>query len=933
MIFQEIMNKNKLFLLDAYALIYRSYYAFIRNPRVNSKGLNTSAIFGFVNTLEEVLRKENPSHIAVAFDPPGPTFRHLEFEAYKAQREATPEDIKLSVPIIKAIIRAYNIPVLEVSGFEADDVIGTIAKRADKERFDVYMMTPDKDYGQLTEPHIFMYKPRYGSNDFDLMDDRRVMEKYNLSHPSQMIDLLGLMGDASDNIPGCPGVGEKTAIKLLLEFGSVENLLEKSDQLKGALQRKVEENREQILFSKFLATIRTDVPIEVVEDDFLRKEINEDAIKEIFDELEFRTLLSRVLRQEPQKTVSNQPAQGELFATSGNEEIMEPVALPNNFTDIHTTPHQYRMVQTEEEMNDLSATLSAQKSVCFDTETTGIDPLSSALVGLSFAFREGEAYYVPVPADRGEAQKLVEIFRPFFENEEIEKIGQNIKYDILELRNYNIEVKGKLFDTMIAHYLLNPETGHGMDFMAETYLQYRTVHIAELIGPKGKNQKNMRDIDPAIVSDYAAEDADITLKLKNILEKEIHANSLDHLFYNIESPLIYVLADMEWTGVRLDLEALKELSGLFTGELLKIEKEITAMAGIEFNVNSPKQIGEVLFDRLKIADKPKKTKTGQYKTGEEELEKIRSKHPIIGLILEQRGLKKLLSTYVDAFPLLISERTGKIHTSFNQTVASTGRLSSTNPNLQNIPIRDERGREMRKVFIPDEGCIFLSSDYSQIELRIMAHLSGDSNMVEAFNKGQDIHAATAAKIFKIPIDDVTGDMRRKAKTANFGIIYGITPFGLSERLNIPRSEAKELIDEYFVTFPGVKRYMDECITNARVKGYVETIFGRKRFLADINSRNATVRGYAERNAINAPIQGSAADIIKAAMISIFDRLHQKGMRSKMILQVHDELNFNVVPDELEAVRKIVTEEMENICKLSVPLKTDLGAGGNWLVAH
>ena len=933
MIFQEIMNKNKLFLLDAYALIYRSYYAFIRNPRVNSKGLNTSAIFGFVNTLEEVLRKENPSHIAVAFDPPGPTFRHLEFEAYKAQREATPEDIKLSVPIIKAIIRAYNIPVLEVSGFEADDVIGTIAKRADKERFDVYMMTPDKDYGQLTEPHIFMYKPRYGSNDFDLMDDRRVMEKYNLSHPSQMIDLLGLMGDASDNIPGCPGVGEKTAIKLLLEFGSVENLLEKSDQLKGALQRKVEENREQILFSKFLATIRTDVPIEVVEDDFLRKEINEDAIKEIFDELEFRTLLSRVLRQEPQKTVSNQPAQGELFATSGNEEIMEPVALPNNFTDIHTTPHQYRMVQTEEEMNDLSATLSAQKSVCFDTETTGIDPLSSALVGLSFAFREGEAYYVPVPADRGEAQKLVEIFRPFFENEEIEKIGQNIKYDILELRNYDIEVKGKLFDTMIAHYLLNPETGHGMDFMAETYLQYRTVHIAELIGPKGKNQKNMRDIDPAIVSDYAAEDADITLKLKNILEKEIHANSLDHLFYNIESPLIYVLADMEWTGVRLDLEALKELSGLFTGELLKIEKEITAMAGIEFNVNSPKQIGEVLFDRLKIADKPKKTKTGQYKTGEEELEKIRSKHPIIGLILEQRGLKKLLSTYVDAFPLLISERTGKIHTSFNQTVASTGRLSSTNPNLQNIPIRDERGREMRKVFIPDEGCIFLSSDYSQIELRIMAHLSGDSNMVEAFNKGQDIHAATAAKIFKIPIDDVTGDMRRKAKTANFGIIYGITPFGLSERLNIPRSEAKELIDEYFVTFPGVKRYMDECITNARVKGYVETIFGRKRFLADINSRNATVRGYAERNAINAPIQGSAADIIKAAMISIFDRLHQKGMRSKMILQVHDELNFNVVPDELEAVRKIVTEEMENICKLSVPLKTDLGAGGNWLVAH
>lgn len=933
MLFQVIMNKNKLFLLDAYALIYRSYYAFIRNPRVNSKGLNTSAIFGFVNTLEEVLRKENPSHIAVAFDPPGPTFRHLEFEAYKAQREATPEDIKRSVPIIKEIICAYNIPILEVSGFEADDVIGTIAKRADKERFDVFMMTPDKDYGQLTEPHIFMYKPRYGSNDFDLMDDKRVMEKYNLSHPSQMIDLLGLMGDASDNIPGCPGVGEKTAIKLLLEFGSVEHLLEKSEQLKGALKRKVEENSEQIRFSKFLATIRTDVPIEVVEDDFTRKEINEEAIKEIFEELEFRTLLTRVLKQEPRKTVSSQPAQGELFATFENEEIIAPAELPANFTDIHTTPHQYRMVQTDEEMSDLSATLCAQKSVCFDTETTGIDPLSSELVGLSFAFREGEAYYVPVSADRDEAQKQVEIFRPFFENEEIEKIGQNIKYDILELRNYGIVVKGKLFDTMIAHYLLNPETGHGMDFMAETYLQYRTVHIAELIGPKGKNQKSMRDIDPAIVSDYAAEDADITLKLKNILEKEIHANNLDHLFYNIESPLVYVLADMEWTGVRLDLKALSELSGLFTEELLSIEKEITEMAGTTFNINSPKQIGEVLFDRLKIVDKPKKTKTGQYKTGEEELEKMRSKHPIIGKILEQRGLKKLLSTYVDAFPLLISEQTGKIHTSFNQTVASTGRLSSTNPNLQNIPIRDERGREMRKVFIPDEGCIFVSSDYSQIELRIMAHLSGDSNMVEAFNKGQDIHAATAAKIFKIPIDEVTGDMRRKAKTANFGIIYGITPFGLSERLNIPRSEAKELIDEYFVTFPGVKRYMDECITNARVKGYVETIFGRKRFLADINSRNATVRGYAERNAINAPIQGSAADIIKAAMIRIFDRLQLKGMRSKMILQVHDELNFNVVPDELEALREIVTEEMENVCKLSVPLKTDLGAGENWLVAH
>ncbi len=926
-------TKNKLFLLDAYALIYRSYYAFIKNPRVNSKGLNTSAIFGFVNTLEEVLRKENPSHIAVAFDPPGPTFRHVEFEAYKAQRDSTPEDIKRSVPVIQDIIRAYNIPVLEMAGYEADDVIGTIAKRADKDRFDVFMMTPDKDYGQLTEPHIFIYKPRYGSNDFDLLDDRKVMEKYQLSRPEQMIDLLGLMGDVSDNIPGCPGVGEKTAVRLLQEYGSIENLLENSSQLKGALRTKVEENSDQIRFSKFLATIKTDVPIEVDEDQFTRKEINEEAIKEIFEELEFRTLLLRVLKQEPQKMMPKGPVQGDLFALFGEMVTPDVADLPANFTDYRSTPHTYRMVQTDKEMEALCVKLCAQQSVCFDTETTGIDPLVSELVGLSFAFREGEAYYVPVSADRDEAQKQVDIFRPFFENEQIEKVGQNIKYDILELRNYGIRVKGKLFDTMIAHYLLNPEIRHRMDYMAETYLHYRTIHIDELIGARGKNQKNMRDIDPAIVTDYAAEDADITLKLKHILEKEIHANHLDQLFYQIESPLVSVLADMEWTGVRLDLEALNDLSTQYSAELLRIEQEITEMAGITFNVNSPKQIGEVLFDRLKIADKAKKTKTGQYKTSEEELEKMRFKHPIIDKILEQRGLKKLLGTYIDAFPLLINERTGKIHTSFNQTVASTGRLSSTNPNLQNIPIRDERGKEMRKVFIPDAGCIFVSSDYSQIELRIMAHLSGDTNMVEAFSKGQDIHAATAAKIFKIPIEEVTGDMRRKAKTANFGIIYGITPFGLSERLNIPRGEARELIDEYFTTFPGVKRYMDECITNARVKGYVETIYGRKRYLPDINSRNATVRGYAERNAINAPIQGSAADIIKVAMIRIFDRLQQSELQSKMILQVHDELDFNVFPGELERVSKIVTEEMENACKLSVPLKTDLGTGENWLAAH
>lgn len=936
MLSQQIMNKNKLFLLDAYALIYRSYYAFIRNPRVNSKGQNTSAVFGFVNTLEEVLRKEDPSHIAVAFDPPGPTFRHVEFEAYKAQREATPEDIKWSVPVIKEIIRAYNIPVLEVEGYEADDVIGTLAKRADKERFDVYMMTPDKDYGQLTEPHIFIYKPRYGSNEFELMDDRRVTEKYGLSHPGQVIDLLGLMGDTSDNIPGCPGVGEKTAVKLLQDFGSIDNLLKHTDQLKGALKKKVEEHTEQIRISRMLATIKTDVPIEVDEDLFMRQQINDEALRTIFEDLEFRTLLSRVLKEDTPPPASKVPVQGDLFSLFNapvTPDSSDAVALPTGFTDLGSTPHNYRMTTTEQERKELAALLSAQKEVCFDSETTGVDPLESELVGLSFAFREGEAYYVPISADREHATNEIAIFKPFFENRDIVKIGQNIKYDILQLRQYGIQVKGKLFDTMIAHYLLNPEQRHGMDYMAESYLQYRTIHIEELIGPRGKNQKSMREVDPSVVKDYAAEDADITLKLKNILEEEIIHNLVGHLFHLVEAPLIYVLADMEWTGVRLDLEALKELSWQYSAELESIEHEIAAMAGIPFNVNSPKQIGEVLFDRLRIADKPKKTKTGQYKTSEEELEKLRNRHPIIEKILEQRGLKKLLGTYVDAFPLLVSDRSGKVHTSFNQTVAATGRLSSTNPNLQNIPIRDERGREMRKVFIPDEGCLFLSSDYSQIELRIMAHLSGDSNMVEAFAKGQDIHAATAAKIYKIPLEEVTGDMRRKAKTANFGIIYGISPFGLSERLNIPRGEAKELIDEYFVTFPGVKQYMDNSILQAREKGYVETLLGRKRYLPDINSRNATVRGYAERNAINAPIQGSAADIIKMAMIRIFKRFEEEQLRSKMILQVHDELNFNVFPDELEKVRQIVTYEMEKAYNLDVPLVIDLGVGKNWLEAH
>ena len=929
------MNNNKLFLLDAYALIYRAYYAFIRNPRINSKGQNTSAVFGFVNTLEEILRKENPTHIAVVFDSPLPSFRHIKYEEYKAQREPTPEDIKASIPIIKEILQTYNIPILEIPGYEADDVIGTIAKKMATQKVNAYMMTPDKDYVQLVDDHIFIYKPRYGNNDFDILDKEKVLEKYSLSHPMQMIDMLALMGDTSDNIPGCPGIGPKTAQKLLKEFGSVENILNNTDKLKGAIKNKIEENKDRILFSKFLATIKTDVPIEVKIEDFKRKEIDEEALKRIFEELEFRSLLTRVLTNESQKKGTKKPVQGMLFeneTTKFENNTTEPHSLSENTPSIHSTQHTYRMIKEEKKLIELCNKICSQKSVCFDTETTGVNPLLSELVGLSFAYKEGEAYYVPIDDDREKAQQKVDIFRPFFEDEKIEKVGQNIKYDILELRNYDIQVKGKLFDTMIAHYLINPEIPHGMDYMAKMYLNYTTIHIDELIGPKGKNQKNMRDIDQETVCKYAAEDADITLKLKNILEKELRENKLEQLFNEIESPLIYVLADMEWTGVRLDLEALEQLAEEYRKEMNQIEKEIIEMAGIEFNINSPKQIGEILFDKMKIIDNPKKTKTGQYSTSENELEKLRSKHPIIEKILEQRSLKKLLSTYIEAFPQLINPKTGKIHTSFNQTATATGRLSSSNPNLQNIPIRNERGKEIRKVFIPDKGCTFLSADYSQIELRIMAHLSKDKNMIEAFNKGQDIHAATASKIFKIPLEEVTPDMRRKAKTANFGIIYGITPYGLSQRLGISRSDAKKLIEEYFTTFSGVKRYMDESIAKAREQGYVETIFGRKRFLPDINSQNAIVRGYAERNAINTPIQGSAADIIKVAMNKIYKRLSDGEYKSKMILQVHDELDFNVHMNELDEVKNIVVYEMENAYPLVVPLKTDCNHGANWLEA-
>lgn len=924
----------KLFLIDAYALIYRSYYAFLKNPRINSKGMNTSAIFGFINSLEDVLKRENPTHIAVAFDPKGPTFRHEAYELYKAQREETPEVIRQSVPIIKDIIEAYNIPILEVPRFEADDVIGTISKQAEKEGFDVFMMTPDKDYGQLVSDHIFMYRPKFGG-DYEIMGVKEVLNKYSLTSVDQVIDLLGLMGDSSDNIPGCPGVGEKTAQKLLEEYGSIEKLLENTDKLKGALQKRVTENVEQIRFSKFLATIKTDVPIQFDAVKCVREKPNEALLTEIYTELEFRTFINKLTAEEKKPApakVAKGPIQGSLFDIFAPEEPSVPKY--STLADLKSIAHTYHLVDNEEKRDNLGRFLLSQEFFAFDTETDGIDPLTAGLVGMSFAVKENEAWYVPVPADAEEAAKVIAHFSPALQNPQSLKIGQNIKFDILVLRKYGVRVAGPLFDTMIAHYLLNPELRHGMDYLADTYLKYKTIPIEKLIGPKGKNQLSMRDVPIAQIAEYAAEDADVTLKLKNYFAPELKKEGLESLFFDIEMPLIYVLAEMEETGVKLDTVALKQSSDVLTGELNKLEKEIHELAGVKFNINSTKQVGEILFERLKIEEKAKKTKTGSYSTSEDILEKMRSKHPIVGKLLEYRGLKKLLSTYIDALPELIRPETGKVHTSFNQTVTSTGRLSSTNPNLQNIPIRDDLGREIRKAFIPDnEDCIFFSADYSQIELRIMAHLSKDEHMIEAFRSGADIHAATAAKIYGIPVEEVTSDMRRKAKTANFGIIYGISVFGLAERLNIPRAESKELIDGYFKSYPGIRDYMDESIEVARDKGYVETIYKRKRFLPDIKSHNAIVRGYAERNAINAPIQGSAADIIKVAMVAIFKRFEAEGLKSKMILQVHDELNFNVLKEEQEKVKQIVLEEMEGAIKLEVPLIADCGEGANWLEAH
>ena len=920
---------DKLFLFDAYALIYRAYYAFIKNPRINTKGMNTSAVLGFCNTLHEVLAKEKPTYLGVAFDPHGPTFRSEAYAQYKAQREETPEDIRRSVPVIKEILKAMRIPVLEAEGFEADDVIGTLAKKADSEGIRTYMLTPDKDYGQLVGGNVVMYRPRHGGG-YETLDEAGVCQKYGITGTAQVIDLLGLMGDAADNIPGCPGVGEKTAVKLLQQFGSVDALLERTGELKGALKKKVEENAEQIRFSKFLATIRTDVPVEL---DLEKLRVTEPDIAELrrlFTELEFKTLLDKFLNNR-ENIKNNVNGQLDLFSEITTDgQVGEEKSALKTLTD---TPHTYKLVDTEEDMLKLRDFFMTKSFLSLDTETTSTNTIDAELVGLSFSVSENEAFYVPVPADRQQAQNIVNIFKPVYEQPSILKIGQNIKYDMEVLANYGVELAGEMFDTMLAHYLLQPEQRHNMDDMAETYLGYRTIHIDELIGPKGKGQKSMRDLPPAEVYEYAAEDADVTLKLKNLLEPKLHEAGVWQLFSEVEMPLVRVLASMERNGVRLDTDSLKETSQILTARMNDIEQEIYRLAGEEFNIASPRQVGEILFGKMKIVEKPKKTKTGQYVTSEEVLQQLRGKSEIVGKILEHRGLKKLLGTYVDALPKLVNPRTGHIHTSFNQTVTATGRLSSSDPNLQNIPVRGEDGKEIRKAFIPEEGCLFFSADYSQIELRVMAHLSGDENMQEAFREGYDIHAATAAKIYHETMDSVTRDQRTRAKRANFGIIYGITVFGLAERLDISRKEAAELIDGYFATFPKVAEYMEQAKETAREKGYAETLMHRRRYLPDITSHNATVRGFAERNAINAPIQGTAADIIKIAMVRIYDRFKRENIRSKMLLQVHDELNFSVYPDEKERVERIVLEEMQNAYPLDVPLVADCGWGANWLEAH
>ena len=919
---------EKLFLLDAYALIYRAYYAFFKAPRINSKGFNTSTILGFCNTLNEVLQKEKPTHIAVAFDH-GKTFRHEAFPAYKAQREETPEDIKASIPIIKDILKAYNIPTLQVDGFEADDIIGTIATEADKKGIDCYMVTPDKDYAQLVTEHVKMYRPQHGGG-YQIMGPEEVCEKYGIENTDQVIDLLGLMGDSADNFPGCPGVGEKTAAKLINQFGSIDNLLNSTDQLKGKMKEKVESAIEDIKMSKYLATIRRDVPVEITFEEMKVEEPNEEKLHEIFTELEFKNLIDRVLKKSVQKQKSVN-LQLDLFAenpTGGQENFKF-----SNLESFKTSNAKYVLIENEGDAKKLADLLVTTEILSFDTETTSINSIDAELVGLSFSVKEKEAFYVVIPENCEEAKKYVNIFKNIYESDKITKVGQNTKYDIEVLSKYGINVCEPLWDTMIANYLINPGRENNMDSMAEALLHYETIHIEELIGPKGPHQKNMRDVPHDLICNYAAEDADITLRLKNILEPKLKEAGVEELFYNIEMPLVPVLAEMELNGVCLDTKALDEVRTIFNERMNKLENEIYELAGESFNISSPRQVGDILFGKMQIIDKPKKTKTGQYQTSEEILTSLKSKNPIVEKILNYRGLKKLIGTYVDSLPKLINKRTGHIHTSFNQCVTTTGRLSSSDPNLQNIPVRGEDGKEIRKTIIPEEGHEFFSADYSQIELRVMASMSEDENMIEAFTSDSDIHAATSAKIFHKPIEEVTRDERTKAKRANFGIIYGISVFGLAQNMGIERSEAKELIDGYFKTFPGVQCFMEKSKETAREKGYAETLMHRRRYLPDINSHNGTVRAIAERNAINAPIQGTAADIIKIAMIRIHKRFKAEGIKSKMILQVHDELNFSVLPEEKDKVQQIVIEEMQGACKLRVPLIADYGWGKNWLEAH
>lgn len=917
-------DEKKLFLLDAMALIYRAYFAMSRHPQINSKGLNTSAILGFANTLLEILKNEKPSHIGVAFDTMAPTQRHEDFAEYKANREKMPEDLATAIPYVKELLDALNIPVLLLDGYEADDVIGTLAKKAEKQGFTTYMMTPDKDFGQLVSDKILMYKPARGGKSAEIWGPEEVCKRYGIERPEQFIDILGLWGDAVDNIPGVPGIGEKTAAKLIAQFGSVENLLENTHQLKGKIRENLEKYADQALVSKQLATILVDVPLPFEPEKLKMGEPDRETLKKLFDELEFRTFAKRFFTWLSLRQPEGTYEQGELFAEPQEEEVKT----------IQNTPHKYYLVDTPEKAEALAKQLKKQKSFCFDTETTGLDPNDAELVGISFAWRAREAYYMPFSENYHQATQQLSVFKDVLEDETIEKTGQNIKFDISILRWYDVVVKGNFFDTMIAHYLLEPDRRHNMDSLAETYLRYKPVSIENLIGKKGKNQLSMRTVPLEEIKEYAAEDADITLQLREVFEPKLKETGTEKLFYETEMPLVPVLASMEAEGVKVDTEVLAKFSEELTVEIAEMEKEIYEMAGMEFNIASPKQLGEVLFERLKLSSKPKKTKTGQYSTGEDVLTKLAYRHPIVEKILEYRSLTKLKSTYVDSLPKLVKKRDGRIHTSYNQAVAATGRLSSNNPNLQNIPIRTERGREIRKAFVPrNKEYVLLAADYSQIELRIIAHLSKDEAMMEAFREGLDVHTATAARVFGVPVEEVSKEMRRQAKTVNFGIIYGISAFGLSERLKIPRREAAEIIESYFEKYPGIRDYMDQTIAFAREHGYVETILGRRRYLSDIRSANSVVRAYAERNAINAPIQGSSADMIKIAMIRIFNEMQKRNMKSKMILQVHDELVFDAHKEEVEALKLLVDDKMKNALKLDVPVVVDINTGNNWLEAH